>query len=115
MRTRTSAAAAGAAAITALAVGTAGGFPGTAHADGAPGGDTPVVITVDTTADETAADPGSGLCRTASGTCTLRAAVQVANARPGSTIVVPVGRYVWRYRPTRRKCRAATPIRPRET
>lgn len=94
MRTRTSAAAAGAAAIAALAVGTAGGFPGTAHADSATGGDTPVVITVDTTADETAADPGSGLCRTASGTCTLRAAVQVANARPGSTIVVPAGRYV---------------------
>ncbi|MET9026668.1 CSLREA domain-containing protein [Nocardia sp. NPDC004168] len=94
MRTRTSAAAAGAAAITALAVGTAGGFPGTAHADGAPGGDTPVVITVDTAADETAAGPGSGLCRMASGTCTLRAAVQVANARPGSTIVVLVGRYV---------------------
>jgi hypothetical protein len=39
------------------------------------------------------ADPSDGLCRTATGTCTLRAAVMAANARPGSTIELPAGHY----------------------
>ncbi|MGV9610933.1 right-handed parallel beta-helix repeat-containing protein [Nocardia xishanensis] len=49
---------------------------------------------MNSTADEVATDPGGGQCRTASNTCTLRAAVQTANAHPGSTIVVPAGRYI---------------------
>ncbi|MFC9473012.1 hypothetical protein ACFTS5_12570 [Nocardia sp. NPDC056952] len=50
-------------------------------------------VTVTSTLDLAAADPLSGECRTASGECTLRAAVQAANVRPGSTIVVPEGVY----------------------
>ena len=50
-------------------------------------------FTVNTTADAVDADPSDGLCRTASGTCSLRAAVMAANARPGSTITLPPGRY----------------------
>ncbi|WP_459963116.1 CSLREA domain-containing protein [Nocardia sp. IFM 10818] len=50
-------------------------------------------FTVTTTADGRAADPFDGRCRTHTGECTLRAAVQAANARPGSTIVIPPGRY----------------------
>ncbi|MER5374821.1 hypothetical protein [Streptomyces sp. NPDC002553] len=37
---------------------------------------------MDTTSDAVDADPSDGRCRTASGTCTLRAAVMAANARP---------------------------------
>jgi len=33
-------------------------------------------------------DPGDGMCETASGTCSLRAAVMEANARPGDDIVI---------------------------
>ncbi len=94
MKTSTSAAAARAVAMTALVAGSTVGFSGAAYADNAPGGDSPGVITVNSTADEVAADPRSGQCRTVSNTCTLRAAVQTANARPGSTIVVPAGRYI---------------------
>ncbi|MEV6280479.1 hypothetical protein [Nocardia sp. NPDC051832] len=54
----------------------------------------PRTFTVTTTADAAAARPLSGECRTAAGECTLRAATQAANARPGSTIVLPAGRYV---------------------
>ncbi|MFF3246399.1 choice-of-anchor Q domain-containing protein [Streptomyces sp. NPDC002870] len=50
-------------------------------------------LTVDSTADAVDADPSDGLCRTATGTCTLRAAVMAANARPGSTIELPAGHY----------------------
>lgn len=109
MTTNTSAGAASAVAITALIVGTAVGFPGAAYADTAPGAGSPGVITVNTTADEIAADPQSGLCRTASGACTLRAAVQTANARPGSTIVVPAGRYVLTIPPDPRKVQGRNP------
>ena len=53
------------------------------------------VLTVDSTADAVDATPGDGACRTADGTCTLRAAVMEANAVLGpDTIVVPAGRYV---------------------
>lgn len=40
----------------------------------------PTEIVVDSTADGVDADPGDGLCRTAAGACTLRAAFQEANA-----------------------------------
>ncbi len=107
MKTSTSAAAAGAVAITALVVGTAGGFPGAAYADNPPGAGSPGVITVDTTDDGVAADPGQ--CRTVAGTCTLRAAVQTANSRPGSTIVVPAGRYILTIAPDPSKVQGRNP------
>ncbi|MDQ1012487.1 CSLREA domain-containing protein [Streptomyces sp. V4I23] len=53
----------------------------------------PTEFTVDTTADAVDADPSDGRCRTASGACSLRAAVMAANARPGSTVTVPPGHY----------------------
>ncbi|GGU41510.1 choice-of-anchor Q domain-containing protein [Streptomyces coeruleorubidus] len=59
----------------------------------APGAADPTEFTVDTTSDAVDADPSDGRCRTASGTCSLRAAVMAANARPGSTITLPPGRY----------------------
>ncbi|MEU9055030.1 choice-of-anchor Q domain-containing protein [Streptomyces sp. NPDC048384] len=59
----------------------------------APGAAGPTEFTVDTTSDAVDADPSDGRCRTASGTCSLRAAVMAANARPGSTITLPPGRY----------------------
>jgi CSLREA domain-containing protein len=48
---------------------------------------------VDSTADAPDVTPGDGHCRAATGACTLRAAVMEANRNPGSTIVVPAGRY----------------------
>ncbi|MFH8492637.1 choice-of-anchor Q domain-containing protein [Streptomyces coeruleorubidus] len=59
----------------------------------APGAAGPTEFTVDTTSDAVDADPSDGRCLTASGTCSLRAAVMAANARPGSTITLPAGRY----------------------
>ncbi|MFD0008417.1 choice-of-anchor Q domain-containing protein [Streptomyces sp. NPDC127178] len=59
----------------------------------APGAAGPTEFTVDTTSDAVDADPSDGRCRTASGTCSLRAAVMAANAWPGSTITLPPGRY----------------------
>src|SRR5207247_9755677 len=52
-------------------------------------------FTVDSTADAVDARPGDGVCATLAGQCTLRAAVQEANARPGTdSISVPPGTYV---------------------
>jgi CSLREA domain-containing protein len=52
------------------------------------------VFAVTSTADEADADPGDGLCRAESGPCTLRAAVQEANALAGAdTVVLPAGTY----------------------
>lgn len=52
-------------------------------------------VTPGATADEPDAIPGNGVCLTASATCTLRAAVQEANALAGSDrIEVPAGVYV---------------------
>ena len=49
-------------------------------------------FTVDSTADAADVKPGDRLCRTATATCTLRAAVQEANATDGGdTVVVPPG------------------------
>ncbi|MEU1464480.1 choice-of-anchor Q domain-containing protein [Streptomyces sp. NPDC005727] len=50
-------------------------------------------FTVDSTRDAVDADAFDGLCRTAGGTCTLRAAVMSANAKPGSTIELPAAHY----------------------
>jgi CSLREA domain-containing protein len=52
-------------------------------------------FTINSTADAIDAHPGDGICATNSNVCTLRAAIQEANARPGSdTIVLPAGAYV---------------------
>jgi len=51
-------------------------------------------FTVDSTADAVDANPGDGLCATAGGQCTLRAAIQEANASAGGdTIALPAGTY----------------------
>ena len=52
-------------------------------------------FTVNDTADAVDAVLGDGKCATAGGTCTLRAAIQEANALPGpDTIMVPAGTYL---------------------
>lgn len=72
-----------AALITGLALGT--GPTLAAHA---------ASITVDSTADAVDAAPGNGVCATAGGDCTLRAAIQEANALAGDdTITLPAGTY----------------------
>src|ERR1700730_15246105 len=51
-------------------------------------------FTVNDTTDAVDANPGDGICATAGGKCSLRAAVQEANATPGAdNIVVPPGTY----------------------
>ncbi|MFD5794130.1 choice-of-anchor Q domain-containing protein [Streptomyces diastatochromogenes] len=50
-------------------------------------------FTVDSTQDAVDAEASDGLCRTAGGACTLRAAVMAANAQPGSTIELPAAHY----------------------
>ena len=51
-------------------------------------------LTVNDTADRVDSNVGNGECRTSTGTCTLRAAIQEANAFPGpDTITVPAGTY----------------------
>jgi CSLREA domain-containing protein len=53
-------------------------------------------FTVNNTSDAVDATPGDGVCATApgNGVCTLRAAIQEANALPGDdTITVPAGTY----------------------
>ncbi len=52
-------------------------------------------FTVNSTADALDALAGDGLCATASGTCTLRAAIEETNALPGAdTINLPAGIYL---------------------
>src|SRR2546427_6833605 len=52
-------------------------------------------FTVDTTADVVDSLAGDGICATATGACSLRAAVQESRALPGGdTIILPSGRYV---------------------
>ncbi|MEU5522894.1 choice-of-anchor Q domain-containing protein [Streptomyces sp. NPDC047860] len=70
-------------AITAPLAATAAAAPAADHAE----------FVVDTTSDAVDADPSDGRCHTASGACSLRAAVMAANARPGSTITLPPGHY----------------------
>src|SRR5437879_4475839 len=51
-------------------------------------------FTVDTTTDAVDVNPGDGKCATAAGQCSLRAAIQEANALPGSdSITLPSGTY----------------------
>jgi CSLREA domain-containing protein len=51
-------------------------------------------FTVNTTADGRDTNPGDGQCRTVADTCSLRAAVQEANAAAGAdTITLPAGRF----------------------
>ncbi|MFF4576070.1 choice-of-anchor Q domain-containing protein [Streptomyces sp. NPDC001410] len=75
----------------------------TARAVATPAAAGPTEFTVDTTSDAVDADPSDGLCRTASGACSLRAAVMAANARQGSTITLPPGRYQLTIPPDPRK------------
>jgi CSLREA domain-containing protein len=52
-------------------------------------------FTVDSTGDDHDADAGDGVCAAASGSCTLRAAIQEANALGGAhTIALPAGTFV---------------------
>src|SRR5437867_9244867 len=51
-------------------------------------------FTVDSPFDDVDVSPGDGLCGTSTGVCTLRAAVQEANALPGPDAVsLPEGTY----------------------
>jgi CSLREA domain-containing protein len=51
-------------------------------------------FTVNSTADAVDANPGDGVCVTAAGKCTLRAAIMESNALPGDdTITLPTGTY----------------------
>jgi CSLREA domain-containing protein len=62
--------------------------------DGSPVTVDPNTFTVDSTADAVDENPGDGRCRSAAGTCTLRAAVMEANELDGPrTIVLPPGIY----------------------
>lgn len=68
-----------------LAAIVAGFAPAAAHA---------AAFTVNSTGDQTDANPGNGACATAGGQCTLRAAIVEANALMGpDTITVPAGTY----------------------
>lgn len=80
-------------ALAAVVLAMAANIAAPASSTAAPPADGPAVFTVDTTSDAVDADPSDGRCRTASGACSLRAAVMAANARPGSTITLPPGRY----------------------
>src|SRR5437867_1778102 len=52
------------------------------------------VFTVNSSADESDDVPGDGVCLTANGECTLRAAIQETNALAGAdTVNVPSGTY----------------------
>jgi CSLREA domain-containing protein len=51
-------------------------------------------LTVDSTTDAVDSNPGNGSCATAGGFCSLRAAIQEANALAGAdTITLPAGTY----------------------
>jgi len=55
----------------------------------------PAIFAVTETADAPDANPGDGVCATAGGACTLRAAVDESNALPGGRIItVPADTYV---------------------
>ena len=51
-------------------------------------------FTVDSVADSVDSNPGDGVCATAAGQCTLRAAIQETNAVPGAdNVYLPAGEY----------------------
>lgn len=53
-------------------------------------------FTVNSTADAVDANPGDGSCATSGGLCTLRAAIQEANALPGDDVItLPAGTYTF--------------------
>jgi CSLREA domain-containing protein len=55
----------------------------------------PGYFVVNSTTDSVDASPGNSVCATASGTCTLRAAIQESNAMAGSnTVEIPAGTYL---------------------
>ena len=55
----------------------------------------PTTLVVNSTVDASDVNPGDGVCATGAGTCTLRAAVQEANAVDDPNIIeVPAGTYV---------------------
>src|SRR3954469_8694828 len=55
-------------------------------------GPPPVSFTVNSTLDEVDANPGNGICASAAGRCTLRAAIMETNLQSGRhTINVPAG------------------------
>ncbi len=67
-------------------------------------------FTVNSTLDGADATPGDGICATATGECTLRAAIQEANAAAGvDTIMVPAGIYTLSLGPG-----FGTPVEPPE-
>lgn len=68
-----------------------------ATADAAPNA---AVYQVDSTIDAVDADSGDGLCRSAEGACTLRAAVMEANAAGHAKVVLPAGRFELDIAPT---------------
>ena len=72
-----------------LTAGVAAWLPGAAQAS-------PGTLTVNTTADAHDAHPGDGICADAAGQCTLRAALEEADASPSGSrvrITVPAGTY----------------------
>jgi len=74
----------------AAAVAAVAGVAGFEAAVASPGS----TFTVSSTGDALDARPGDGSCATVSGACTLRAAVQEANALPGADVIdVPAGTY----------------------
>ena len=59
-----------------------------------PGAGANTTFSVNSTADTVDSNPGNGVCATSSGVCTLRAAIQEANALPGAdTIQIPAGTF----------------------
>jgi len=87
-------------ALSALGLAACGGDPSTQPNSSAdqvadlPSPSATISFQVNSTADIVDAAPGNGVCRTASGTCTLRAAIQESNALAGeNTINLPAGTY----------------------
>jgi large repetitive protein len=57
----------------------------------------PLALTVNSGDDQVDKAPGDGVCATLAGTCTLRAAIQEANAFPTSDMItVPPGMFLIR-------------------
>ncbi|MGY5882732.1 right-handed parallel beta-helix repeat-containing protein [Modestobacter lacusdianchii] len=88
MRTRSLAGAAASAFALSLLVTT----PASAH-ESRPAGESLRALSVTTTQDSTDARPGDGTCADAAGRCSLRAAVQEANASGGGSVVLGQGTY----------------------